>query len=260
MPSARMIVNGHDLSTYGMWVETPRGWASGPGRQDRSLDIQGAGEMVLPRSAKMRGRRWQVDFTLVGSSQPDVLQKWDALKLHLHNAWLEVMILPWSDRVCLCRYDETTWGEGRLDDEGFHGSLSFYSPSAYLVSPIVDPYTITPESPAELILGTAPSSFILEVIGSFLNPTFTLYDANGQVRGNLNFQGNVPDREWLSYNSQTGAMVYHTATGTERNGASLFGDSSREFNLDPMDGVPERGPVLALDNGSAVLYLRKAFL
>ena len=259
-PTGRMIVNGHDLGTYDLWVNTPRGWADAPGRQDQSLDVQGAGEMLLPRRAKMRGRRWTVGFMMSAVSQASALAKWDALKLHLHNAWLEVMILPWTDRVSLCRYEGMEWSDGALEDKGFTGVMNFYSPSAYLIAPIVDSYSISPSAPAEFILGTAPSPFILEVIGPAVNPTFTYYDANGQVRGNFSVSGTLADREWLEINSQTGKMLRHTVAGAVQNGASFFGHGTVDFSLDPLDGVPERGPILAVDTGTAVLYTRRAFL
>lgn len=259
MPNQKMIVNGIDLSTYECWVDEPVGWADGPQRRERILDVGAAGEILVPSGARMPGRRWQVTGSIIAPTQPDALDLLDLVKLHLMGGWLEVMILPWADRMCFCRYEHLRWTQGRLADDALKFSVTFYSPSAYLIGPDVDPYGVTPAQETELILGTAPSPFVAEFIGPASRPTLTYYDANGRVGGALVLAGDLAAGDWLSYNSQTAAMTRHLASGAVADGAGFLDDAAREFVLDPHDGVPERGPVLTVDSGSVLVYTRRCF-
>lgn len=259
MASQKMIVNGIDLSTFECWVDEPVGWADGPHRRERIVDVQAAGEILIPGGGRMPGRRWQVQGSIIAPTQPDAQDLLDIVKLHLMGGWLEVMILPWTDRMCVCRYESLRWARGKISDDAFGFTMVFYSPSAYLVAPQVDPYGVTPAAETELILGTAPSPFVAEFIGPASQPTLTYYDANGTARGFLKLVGDLALGDWLHYNSQTGLMTRSLASGAVSDGAGFLGDESREFVLDPHDGVPERGPVVVVDSGSVLLYTRRCF-
>lgn len=260
MPPAKLLVNGIDLSTFGMWIESPRGWADAPRRRDRTLDVQGAGEMIVTHGSTLDARRWSLRGAMLAETVQDAQDKWDAVKLHIHNAWIEVMVLPWTDRVCVCRYEDFTWDEGRIESTGFRFTLTLRSPSSYLVSPTLDTYGLTTAGEVPLILGTAPSPFIVEFIGPATRPTLSYYDVNGQVRGSVALAANLAAGEWLHFNSQTYLMQRHTPAGAVVDGASYLDNASRAFAFDPLDGVPERGPVLVLDSGTALVYTRRCFL
>ena len=257
-----MTVNGVDLSTFNLWVEVPRGWADAPQRQDRLAEIQGAGQAVIPSASRIGEKRWEVEGVVIA---PDGLQStarasWDQIKQHLSSPWLEVMISPWTDRVCICRYQEMAWAGTSLDLAGFRVRLTFMAASAYLVSPTVDTYGLTAGVEQPIALGSAPAPFLIDLIGPATGPTLSYYDANGQLRGSFRMLTDLTTGEWFRFDSQTYVMEYHTSGGQVRNGAPFLSNDSRLFQLDPADGVPERGPVLLLDSGTALALIRKAYL
>jgi hypothetical protein len=262
MPSQKLLVNEFDLSTLGFWVEAPDGWGSGPGRQDTLLDVQGAGQVLLPDAEQIGPRRWTVEGVLIASSQAEARDFWDAAKQVLQDSVLEVMILPWADRLCVCRMQEMRWTQGRIEDKGLRFALTFLAPSAYLVAPIVDSYGVLNGGEVVVTLGTAPSPFVVQFIGAASAPTLTYYDASGIAQGTVKLSGDLVAREWLHFDSQTLLMVRTSPTLGAVDGADMLSSASRLFQLNPNDGVPGRGPSLALSggSGSAVVYARKAYL
>jgi hypothetical protein len=259
MPPQKLIVNGLDMSIYNMWVETPNGWGDGPSRADRTVDVQGAGEMIVVGAGRIGARRWTVPGILIANTVQDAHDLWDAAKAWLYGAWLDVMILPYTDRVCRCRLQDAQWTQGRVEDYGLRFALTFLAPNAHLLSPLVDMYGINAGEELVLTLGTAPSPFVVELIGTATTPTLGYYDVNGQQRGSLKLSGSLAASEWWRFNSQTYAMERHDANGLTLEGAPLFSNASQLFHLDPNDGLPGRGPSLTLDSGAAVLYVRRAF-
>ena len=171
------------------------------------------------------------------------------------------MILPWVDRLCVCRLQEMRWVEGRIEDPGFRFTLSFLAPSPYLVAPIVDSYGVLNGAEVVMTLGTAPSPFTVQFIGAVTAPVLTYYDAGGFAQGSIKLAGTLAAREWLHFDSQTLLMVRQSPTLGAVDGADFLDSSSKLFQLDPNDGVPSRGPSLALSSGSgsAVIYLRKCY-
>jgi len=259
-----MIVNGVDLSTFNLWVEVPQGWADAPGRRDRLVDVQGAGQALIPQAAKMGERQWTVEAVLICPSLAVAQAMWDLIKLHLANSLLEVMILPWTDRVGYCRYQDIRWQGQHADLAGWRCALSFVAPSAYLVSPEIDSYGFVAggsSAELELHLGTAPSPFIVEFIGpTATGPTLTYTDAQGLTRGTLHLTTGLASGEWLRFDSQLFTVERHNPVGLVTNAAPLVANDSRLFQLEPLDASAHRGPTLALDQGSALLYTRPAYL
>jgi hypothetical protein len=264
MPPARMIVNGLDLSAFNLWVEVPQGWADAPSRRDRLVDVQGAGQALIPQASKLGERQWTVEAVLICPSLAVAQAMWDQIKLYLANSLLEVTILPWTDRVGYCRYQDIRWQGQSLDLAGWRCSISFLSPSAYLVAPEIDSYGLAAGSAnaeLEMHLGTAPSPFVVEFIGpTAIGPTLTYTDAGGQVRGTVHLTTALAATEWLRFDSQLYTMERHNTIGLVSNAAPQLANDSRGFQLEPLDGSAHRGPTLALDQGSAIVYTRKAYL
>lgn len=264
MPPPRMIVNGLDLGALNLWVEVPQGWADAPGRRDRLVDVQGAGQALIPQAQSMGERSWTVEAVLICPSLAVAQAMWDQIKLYLSNNLLEVMILPWADRVAYCRYRDIQWRGQSLDLAGWRCALSFVSPSAYLVSPEIDSYGLIgggTNAEQEMRLGTAPSPFVAEFVGpTAIGPTLTYTDAQGTVRGTIHLTTAIGPGEWVRFDSQLLTITRTNVAGLATNAAALLANDSRLFQLEPLDASAHRGPTLALDQGSALVYTRKAFL
>lgn len=259
MPPTRMTVNGIDLSTYNLWVETPRGWLDSPRRSERLVDVQGAGSALITEAARIGERTISVDGILSTVDFASAAALWDQVRQHLSSPWLEVMFEPFTDRMAVCRYQDFQWQGTNWAMGGWRFLLTLLSPSAWLVAPSVDTYMLAPGIDQPITLGTAPSPFMVEFIGPATSPTLTYTDVNGQRVGNFQLTVDLLAREWFRYESQGHAMEFHNALGVAANGAPYFGTSSRQFQLDPLDGVPERGPTLTVDSGNALVYVRRAF-
>lgn len=259
MPPSRMIVNGVDLATFGIWADTPQGWADGPTRQDKLVDLQGAGSAVITTASRLTERRFSVAGTLTAATRDDALDLWDAAKAHLMGPWLELVLAAVPDRMAVCRLQRMTWQGINLEMAGWRLTLEFLSPSPYLVAPIVDMVGLTAGVSQPIALGTAPSPFLVEFQGP-ATPSLTYYDAQGTVQGQIRLLGPLADREWMRFDSQTLELQRHGLAGSVTNGAPYFAGDSRLFQLDPADGTPDQGPSLLLDEGSAVVYIRKAWL
>lgn len=259
MPPTRMVVNGIDLSSYQMWCEVPRGWLDSPRRSERLVDVQGAGSALITEAARVGERTITVEGMLSTVDFTTATGLWDQVKQHLSSPWLEVQFLPFTDRMAVCRYQDFQWQGTNWAMGGWRFALTLLSPSAWLVAPTVDTYMLAPGVDQPITLGTAPSPFMVEFIGPATAPTLTYTDANGQRRGNFHLGIDLAAREWFRYESLGHAMEFHSAAGTMFNGSPYFATDSREFRLDPLDGVPERGPTLMVDSGNALIYTRKAY-
>ena len=229
-------------------------------RTDRLIDVEGAGSLLLLDAEKREPRRFSVSAVVYSTSAAARNAIWDELKLLLDGAWLEVMILPWTDRICLCRHQGMTWDSGYLTDRGNRLTMTFLSPSAYLISPNVDMYSVTTAKETQLSLGTADSPFEAQFIGPATNPTLSYYDANGVIQGSLTLAITLASGEWLSFDSQTYKMELHNDLGVTLPGARYFDNGSRLFQLRAQDAVPGRGPALTIDSGSALVLVRNNFL
>lgn len=259
MPPTRMLVNGVDLSEFGLWVETPAGLGDAPERQDEVIETRGAGGLLSPEAARVRPREWSVTATLIAPTVDDARDMWDLCKLHLADAWLEVIFAPWPDRMIVCRYQSAAISGWQAALPGFRVTLRLLAPNPYLVAPVVDSYGLAAGGEVALVLGTAPSPYLVRFVGPAAVPTLLYTDANGRVRGNLSLAGNLVAGEWLEFDSATLRIERHTETGTVINGAPFVATTTSLFALDPMDGTPDAAPTLSLDFGSAVVYVRKAW-
>jgi hypothetical protein len=260
MPASTMLVNGQDLAAYGMWIQAPAGWGDAPPVQDRTVDIRGAGSAIIPSAGRIGERQFSVEGMISASSFAAALALWDQAKLLLSSTWLEVLFTAAPDRVCICRYQGIQWQPVNMVIGGFRFSMSFLAPSAYMVAPLVDTYGLSAGVDQPIALGTAPSPFLVELIGPATSPTLSYYDAGGTRQGNVHLLGSLLTNEWMRFDSQTFAMERHTGTGIVNNGAPFLANDSQLFQLDPADGVAGRGPVLALDSGTALVLVRKAYL
>lgn len=254
-----MIVNGVDLSTYSMWIDTPQGLMASPGRDDLMVDVQAAGDILIPTGERVPSRRWSVGGQLIAPTQQDALDLWSLAKLLLEDAWLEIVMLPWSDRYTVARLQSMTHDEGRMEDSALKFTLTFVSPNPYFQALQPDTYGISAGGEVEIQVGTAAMPFEIMFIGPATKPSLTYYDAGGQVRGTIRLTSDLVTAEWIRYNSQTGEMERHSAVGIETNGAPYLDTSTREFQVSPYDGVPGKGPTMALDSGTALVIARKAF-
>ncbi len=259
MPPQRLIVNDVDMSAYGMWVDTPQGWGSATSRDDAAMSIRAAGDLIDPLNPRMRGREVGLPGILIATSPTEARDLWDAAKLVLSSVWLEVMIVPWTDRICVCRYRSLDWSPQLWTDAGFRFTLNLHAASAYLVSPLVDTYGLEAGAEHPLVLGTAPSPFTVRFIGLAAAPALVYRDANGQQQGRIALTTTLLEGEWVEFDSQTLQLVRHGATGLLSNGAPFFESSSVLFHLDPLDGTPTVGPTLTLSSGRALLTTRKCW-
>jgi hypothetical protein len=255
-----MLVNGVDLSTYKLWVETPRGLGDAPARSDDVLPTRGAGGLLSPEAAKVESRVWRVEAVLIADSASEALSLWDQVKLLLADSWLEVVFEPWTDRMTVCRYQGMEWlPQPSILMPGFRLALTFLAPNPYLVSPTVDSYGLEAGDELSVVLGTAPSPFLARFIGPATKPSLLYRDANGVQRGVITLGGEIVAGRWLEFNSQTLRLEQHSETGVVSNAAGWLETTSQLFSLDPMDGTPEYGPTLSLDVGKALIYVRRAW-
>jgi hypothetical protein len=253
-----MWVNGRDMSELGLWVLTPAGWGS-MARQDQPLEARGAGAFVDPRGARIPPREWSVDALLSADTLAAAQSQWDEIKLWLANTWLEVIIDPWLDRQLVCRFASADDRPVNAVMPGWPITLRFLAANPYFVAPIRESYGLLAGEEVRPVLGTAPSHFLLRLIGPATKPTLTYYDVNGRVRGVFELVNDLLTGEWFEFDSETHAVTRYTDVGAVADGAQFVASSVQLFTLDPQDGTPDEPPSLSLDSGSALIYVRKAW-
>lgn len=259
-PLQKLVINDVDMATFGLYVDMPQGWGNSPAQQDRLVTSRYAGEFIDPLGVSMSGRQVALPCVLLSASAAAAVAALDAIKLHLANAWLDVMVAPWTDRVLVCRLREVAPQPRRATSKGYPVTLTVYAPNPYLLSPLVDVVGLPALVDTPMVLGTAPSPFVVRVVGAATNPTLTYRDVNGMQRGTFILLTSLAADEWVEFNSLTRTIVRHPVLGGVVNGAALFERSSQLFQLDPQDGVASRGPTLTLSSGEATVYVRKAYL
>jgi hypothetical protein len=259
MPPTRMVVNGVDLSTFDLWVESPQGLMDSPQVRDQPVPSRRAGAFVVPRAASLQPRQWTVNATLISPTVAQFQAQWDKVKAVLANTWLEVVFEPWTDRVLLCRYQGASLGVGPLAMPGGRITLTFLAPSPYLVAPQVDSYGLGAGEEVRPVLGTAPSSFVVRFVGPATQPSLIYYDVNGRVRGQISIAGSIVAREWIEFDTATLTVVKVDVNSLRRNGAPSVASTTTLFALDPDDGTADEGPSIRLDQGTAMVYVRRAW-
>lgn len=270
MPPAVMTVNGVDLATFGMWVNSPTGWGDAPVVRDTLLNVPGrAGGILSPGEATIGSRMLEVSGVLIADSDSAARSQWDDAKKFLASPILEIAFALWPDRVAYGRYKNIVWAQVGAIQSGLEFQLSFVLPSPYMVARSVDIYAAGHGQRIPLTLGTAASDLQLRLVGlGTAAPQVAYLDAQGLVAGSFLFD--LIDSlgttlalglaEWIEIDTETHGLLWHKADGTVVNAAPYLSISSSFFTADPQDGDDDQGPVLVPSNCSMVALCRKAWL
>lgn len=254
MASTVLYLNDYDTSTLGLVVSGVTGINGAPDVEPSTVRVYGrAGSILIGASPALKARVITVTGTLIQSSQAALRTAWDTLK-GLAMAECEVRFPQPSDRywrATLTDASETPIGPQFLNNAiGVTLRFTASDPLAY------DRYLTSSafgSLAATAPLGTAPSAPLLILKGTN-NPTVTVYDASGTVRGTLGLTVTLGSNDALMVDCHLMTITRSTA-GTNSDALSTL--SSGDFPLlDPAYGVVRLG----VSGGTGLALYRKAWL
>jgi hypothetical protein len=117
----------------------------------------------------------------------------------------------------------------------------------------------------DLPLGSAPSAFVLRIMGAATNPVVTYRTAGGTVVWTLTFTVTlVATNDYLELDGTTG-RIWKYASGVKTDGIALLTGGQQDWGvrgLDPQDGdsTTSAWPTIELSAGTGELSWRKAWL
>ena len=278
MPLTRLWLNGISMADYGVWASLPLGWGDIPARDDEVAPVPGhAGGLLLTYEGRT-GPRDVVVEGIITSPAGALRAQWDAVKQILASPILEIRFEEWPDRVAWGRYQagEMRPIPGHTPNTGAGFLLRFRLPNPYLQARSVDVYTVTAGERVAPVLGTAPSTVDLFLVGTGSTfPAVWYYDARGEVQGAVTFSlvdatgvdAVLPAGEWIHVDGTTLTMIHHRATGEVDNVATRFLSETLTdsriattfFVLDPQDGDATVRPSLRPLFCHLIAHVRKAY-
>lgn len=244
---ASITVNGQSLEALGFYVAEGPGLLDGPDIAAPGVDlVDRAGALLtVPRATRRRAAR------LEGSLDPsartiDALHAANrVLKDLLGGGLLEIIVTDSSDNATvhvgvMTRYS----AKPRLGKLHFQSATVLDVEVALSLEPTSADAQPTLRSLAvagtryDIPLGTAPSAYILNIMGVANNPVVTARAAGGALLWQLTFTKNLDTtNKWLSLDARTG-RIWLYESGVKTDGIALLtgGQADWPKALDPHDG------------------------
>ncbi|MGI8548791.1 MAG: hypothetical protein ACR2M1_15925 [Gemmatimonadaceae bacterium] len=188
-----LILSGVDaLIAYGFELGSAPKWLDMPGRTTQSVAIPGRAGVTPLAAPQEQPRTLTLKGTIMGADAADARVKLDALKLALVTAPLTITFSDHPDRMVYADPEGLSsppaeMGSHIAKDLPVEITLQCMDPLSYdsAFTSLVIPSGQTIVLP----MGTGPVLPLLSVSGASTNPTIILTDSNGNVWGEMYFNG-----------------------------------------------------------------------
>lgn len=262
-----LSVNGIDLTTYGFTINTTDGVFDGGVRTLIAVPVAGsAGIMVTggiesPRVVELSGSLTSAAKTVAGR-----LANEDAFKDLVRGGLVRLTRDDGSTTVRTItghveRLGLTTIGHPVAPTD-LRVTLRLACLESYWQA--VEPSSrVLGATRATLVLGTAPSTPIIRIMGSATNPVVTYRDAGGTAQRTITLTITLAaTTDWIDLDMRTRKITKYLS-GVVTNGYTTMSTTSNfPFAFDPQDGdfFTSAWPTLEVSAGTGIAYWNKAYL